>query len=87
MMVPTMPPTSLIGTLNETILRGSKCDPPMTFRVGASPVDDDFSGPSIEIFSDKEWLFISTDDQTVMLNIEALPKLIEALQKIAKMRM
>ena len=49
-------------------------------------MDTGYLGQVTRVFVDKEWLWITTDDPegSVMLNIEALPYLQEALRQIAK---
>jgi len=55
-----------------------------SFLVGTK--DGDYTGPVAQIYYDKQWLFVETDpyEGQAMLHIEALPKLIEALQKISE---
>jgi len=54
------------------------------YQVGASDVKRSYEGPIADIKADKTWLYITTCpyDGAVMLNIETLPFLIEALQDI-----
>lgn len=55
------------------------------YLVGAKDDAHQYKGPVAEITADSTWLYVSTDpyEGTAMLNIEALPFLIEALTKIA----
>lgn len=60
-----------------------------TQLVGTKETVTGYSGPCARVEYDKKWLSITTDDHegAAMLNIEALPFLIEALQNIeAKMK-
>jgi hypothetical protein len=54
------------------------------FAVGANNPDTDYQGPTAEIYIEGQWLFVVTDphEGSVMLNVEALPKLRLALQKM-----
>jgi hypothetical protein len=56
------------------------------YLVGAQDKDKDYSGPVADVYRDKHWLFIVTDsyEGTAMLNIEALPALLMALNEISK---
>jgi hypothetical protein len=55
------------------------------FLVGAQDESTDYSGPVAEVYGDQTWVFVITDayEGVAMLNREALPQLIEALQQIA----
>jgi hypothetical protein len=48
--------------------------------------DSTYEGPSIRVWADKDWAWVSTDDyeSTAMFNIEALPALRRALAKLSK---
>lgn len=48
--------------------------------------DDGDPGTSAHVYRDRDWLYIITDpyEGVVMLHIEALPQLQEALEKIAR---
>lgn len=52
--------------------------------VGARNEATDYIGPYARIYIDRGWLMIVTDDHegAAMLNVEALPLVIEALQKL-----
>lgn len=54
------------------------------FLVGAADNDAEYQGPVARIEYDKTWLYITTDhyEGRVILNIEALPYLRQALTKI-----
>jgi aminoglycoside phosphotransferase len=54
--------------------------------VGASDKKSGYSGPVAQVYADKDWLWIVTDDYegVAMLNIEALPHLRRALTRLAK---
>jgi hypothetical protein len=53
--------------------------------VGARYNSSGTLGPVAQVYADKDWVWIVTDsyEGSVMLNIEALPLLIEALRKLA----
>lgn len=51
--------------------------------VGSKYLSDDSLGPVAQIYHDKSWLYISTDD-TAMLAIETLPLLRRVLNQMAK---
>jgi hypothetical protein len=46
--------------------------------------DGDYKGPEAAVYADKDWLYVVTDDYEghAMMNIETLPALIKALQRI-----
>ena len=54
--------------------------------VGAEDTEKRYSGPAAKVYREDHWIRIVADpyDNTLMLNIEALPFLIKALQKIQR---
>ena len=54
------------------------------FIVGSYSAPTNYRGPEAVVFMDSEWLYISTDEYegTAMLNIESLPMLRVALQRL-----
>lgn len=58
------------------------------YLVGAIDADSDYVGPEAEIMGDDVWLHITTCpyEGAAMINIEALPFLIEALLEIQAKR-
>lgn len=55
------------------------------FIVGAKAIDSNYCGPHAEVSWLDQWLIIDCgEEQSAMLNIEALPALMKALRKIQK---
>src|SRR6185312_16162754 len=59
-----------------------------SFRIRAEDLDCDYYGPSVDVYRNDMFVFVSTDqyEGTAMFNIEALPQLIEALQRLCRNR-
>jgi uncharacterized protein (UPF0335 family) len=63
-------------------------DAPGEYRVGARDEpqvgDYPYSGPCAQVSGDETWVYVCTDDYegNAMINREALPQLIEALQRL-----
>lgn len=63
-------------------------DGPGQYRVGARDEPQvglhPYDGPCAHVYGDKDWVHVCTDDYegNAMINREALPKLIEALQRL-----
>jgi hypothetical protein len=63
-------------------------DEPGKYRVGAKDEpevgDYPYHGPCAQIYGDEAWVYVNTDDYegVAMINREALPQLIEALQRL-----
>jgi hypothetical protein len=63
-------------------------DGPGVYRVGAKDEpevgDYPYHGPCAHVWADESFFYVSTDDYegTAMINREALPQLIEALQRL-----
>jgi hypothetical protein len=60
-------------------------DNPGEYRVGAKVGDYPYNGPCASVYADGSFVYVNTDDYEglAMLNLEALPQLIEALQRLS----